>query len=178
MNSMYKDFVREGTMKKSSSSSTKTPPPPPPPEIKAEAPRNNDDVDGAGLEQKPSNNSLKRTATEAFAVGDEIIKLETHEEITVANEVIKDEIYETVSKVDVTTTLNTETDSYSSESKKLKSEVFDEDENSITIIDISESTVTRMDSSFDSAKADSELKHKMDGASKVGYLFLSSEYIY
>ncbi|XP_065359365.1 transcription initiation factor TFIID subunit 2 [Calliphora vicina] len=166
MNSMYKDFVREGTMKKSSSSSTKTPPPPP--EIKAEAPRNNkDDVDGGGLEQKQStNNSLKRTATEAFTVGDEIIKLETHEEITVANEVIKDEIYETVSKVDITTTLNTETDSYSSESKKLKSEVFDEDENSITIIDISESTVTRMDSSFDSAKADSELKHKMDGASK------------
>lgn len=170
MNSMYKDFVREGAIKKSSTTVSKTPPPP---EIKPEVIRN-DDTDEV-LEQKTVTNTLKRTATEAFAVEDEIIKLETNEEIAVVNEIIKDEIYETetitVSKVEVTsTTLSTETESFGSESKKLKSEVVDEDENSITIIDVSESTVTRMDSSFDSVKADSDIKHKMDASSKVSFI--------
>ncbi|TMW39846.1 hypothetical protein DOY81_015073, partial [Sarcophaga bullata] len=32
--------------------------------------------------------------------------------------------------------------------------------------DVSESTVTRMDSSFDSAKADNDIKHKLEGPSK------------
>lgn len=180
MNSMYKEFVREGAIKKTTTIS------PSPailtPEPKPEIIR--DDVD-AVVEQKPPTvpgvtTTLKRTATEAFAVGDEIIKLETHEEITVVNEEIKDEdiqeIQETeTTKVDITSTTVVETETeYVSETKKLKSEVFEEDDNSITIIDVSESTVTRMDSSFDSAKADNDFKQKVEGSSKVCSGFIKS----
>ncbi|GBP11807.1 hypothetical protein EVAR_72947_1 [Eumeta japonica] len=90
MNSMYKDFVREGTMKKSQSSINKTPPPA---EIKLEI-AGNEEADVI-IEPKTPTNSLKRTASEAFAIDDEIVKLETQEEIIVTNETIKDEVIET-----------------------------------------------------------------------------------
>ena len=172
MNNMYKDFVREGSMKKSSTIVTSTPTP----EVKPEITKT-EDTDIV-LEQTPPVNTLKRTATEAFVVDDDIIKIENHEEVTVANEAIKDEIYDGDDNqmVDKTSVVDTapaiEADSFGSESKKLKSELFDEDENSITIIDVSESTVTRMDSSFDSAKADNDMKHKLEGPSKVSNNFL------
>lgn len=160
MNSMYKDFIREGTSKKSSSSSSSSIPKPMP-DVKIENRREETEV----LENKTGITTLKRTATEAFEIGDEGIKLETHDEITVTNEVIKDEICEgEIAKLDVT---HVETENYVSDTKKLKSEIFDEDENSVTIIDISETTVTRMDSSFDSSKADGEFRQKMDVSSKV-----------
>lgn len=171
MNNMYKDFVREGSMKKSSTTVTSTPTP----EVKPEVTKT-EDTDIV-LEQIPAVNTLKRTASEAFVIDDDIIKIENHEEVTVANEAIKDEVYDGDNQMtDKTSVVDTapliEAENFGSESKKLKSELFDEDENSITIIDVSETTVTRMDSSFDSSKADNDIKHKLEGPSKVSICLL------
>ncbi|XP_073840548.1 TATA-box binding protein associated factor 2 isoform X2 [Musca autumnalis] len=161
MNSMYKDFIREGTSKKSSSTASTSSIPKPMPEIKQESRREDPDT----VDSKANVlTAIKRTASEAFEETEGTIKMETHEEVTVVNEVIKDEIYEgEATKMEVT---HMESDTYHSETKKLKSEAFDEDENSVTIIDISETTITRMDSSFDSSRADGDMRQKMDASSK------------
>lgn len=162
MNSMYKDFIREGTSKKTSSAAISSIPKVLP-EVKTEVRRDEPDI----LESKSNvMTAIKRTASEAFEDADVgSIKMETHEEIAVVNEIIKDEIYEDgVKKMEVS---HVESETYVSETKKLKSEAFDEDDNSVTIIDISETTITRMDSSFDSSRADGDLRQKMDASSKV-----------
>lgn len=179
INSMYKDIMREGNAKKSTNSSTSSAStsttPKPIQEIKLENIQRDRDKETLDVKTNITTaaaTNIKRTASEAFGMDNDGIKLETHDEITVINEALKDDVYEGMTtKMDTTIV---ETESYVSETKKLKSEIFDEDDNSITIIDISETTVTRMDSSFDSSKADGESKHKMESSSKVCYLVITN----
>lgn len=106
---------------------------------------------------KPAMVTIKRTATEAFEVGDEIIKLERSEEITVVDEPVEVQAYDSETKVNV---LPAEDGSGESQplNKRIRTEIYTEDDNSISVLDVGETT--RYESSYD------ESKLRVDGSVK------------
>lgn len=154
--SFYKDFIKEGSTAPSSTSFKKVS------EIKpvevTETPKTPE-------RHKPAMVTIKRTATEAFEVGDEIIKLERSEEITVMDEPIDVQAYDSETKINVQP--NVEEAAVAGEpqpqvTKRLKTEIFTEDDNSTMVLDVGETQTTRYESSYDEAKlkADGSVKKK------------------
>ncbi|XP_022217579.2 transcription initiation factor TFIID subunit 2 [Drosophila obscura] len=99
---------------------------------------------------KPAMVTIKRTATEAFAVGDEIIKLEVEhsEVVTVVNDPSHTQAYDSETKVKVLPADEGSVDG--PVSKRIKTEIYAEDDNSMTVLDMAEST--RYESSYDEGK--------------------------
>ncbi|SPP76981.1 blast:Transcription initiation factor TFIID subunit 2 [Drosophila guanche] len=101
---------------------------------------------------KPAMVTIKRTATEAFAVGDEIIKLEVEhsEVVTVVDDPSHTQAYDSETKVKVQPADEGSGDGHIS--KRIKTEVFaeDDDGNSMTVLDMAESM--RYESSYDEGK--------------------------
>ncbi|BFF97516.1 transcription initiation factor TFIID subunit 2 [Drosophila madeirensis] len=101
---------------------------------------------------KPAMVTIKRTATEAFAVGDEIIKLEVEhsEVVTVVDDPSHTQAYDSETKVKVQPADEGSGDGHIS--KRIKTEVYaeDDDGNSMTVLDMAEST--RYESSYDEGK--------------------------
>lgn len=153
--SFYKDFIKEGStapisFKKASSES--------------KAPAELTEVSETPERHKPAMVTIKRTATEAFEVGDEIIKLERSEEIQVMDEPIDVQAYDSETKINV---MPVEDAAASGESqpqvtKRMKTEVYTEDDNSTMVLDVGESQTTRYESSYDESKlkADGSVKKK------------------
>lgn len=163
ISNLYKDIIKEGTKKTTvpnsstiSNNELKTT------TIISEVKNELVDI----VEEHTSITLVKRTATEAFEVGNEIIKLETTEEVTlVEDNDMKVESFENEVKVVV----NQKDDGHvhSPEPKRMKSEIFEEDDNSVTIIDVGENTIMKADSSFEANKTDAESRHKTEVSSKV-----------
>ncbi|EDW30911.1 GL11884 [Drosophila persimilis] len=99
---------------------------------------------------KPAMVTIKRTATEAFAVGDEIIKLEVEhsEVVTVVDDPSHTQAYDSETKVKALPADEGSVDGQTS--KRIKTEICAEDENSMTVLDMAEST--RYESSYDEGK--------------------------
>ncbi|XP_017861998.1 PREDICTED: transcription initiation factor TFIID subunit 2 [Drosophila arizonae] len=112
--------------------------------------------------QKPSMVTIKRTATEAFEVGDEIIKLERSEEITVLNDPIEVQAYDSEAKLNVDAVDEAAGDSQQL-TKRLRTEIYADtiDDNSISVLDVGETT-RQYESSYDESKMrpDGNLKKK------------------
>ncbi|EDW69454.1 uncharacterized protein Dvir_GJ12109 [Drosophila virilis] len=140
----YKDLMKENG---SSSVSFKKASEPKPAEIEPQE------------RHKPAMVTIKRTATEAFEVGDEIIKLERSEEITVVDEPVEVQAFDSETKVNV---LPAEDGSGESQplNKRIRTEIYTEDDNSISVLDVGETT--RYESSYDESKlrADGSVKKK------------------
>lgn len=98
---------------------------------------------------KPAMVTIKRTATEAFEVGDEIIKLERSEEITVLDEPVNAEAYDSETKVSIHPKDDEAPESHQF-TKRMKTEVYAEDDNSSMMLDVADST--RYESSYDESK--------------------------
>lgn len=110
--------------------------------------------------QKPAMVTIKRTATEAFEVGDEIIKLERSEEITVLDEPVNVQAYDSETKVNALQADEEARDTHQA-AKRLKNEMYAEDDNSSTMLDVGDST--RYESSHEEGKlksGDGGLKKK------------------
>ncbi|KAH8305210.1 hypothetical protein KR018_003027, partial [Drosophila ironensis] len=114
-----------------------------------------------GEPHKPAMVTIKRTATEAFEVGDEIIKLERSEEITVLDDPVNVQAYDSETKMKIASVDDEASDTHQS-SKRVRTEVYAEDDNSSMVLDVAEST--RYESSYDEggkAKAgDGSVKQK------------------
>ncbi|TDG50376.1 hypothetical protein AWZ03_003281 [Drosophila navojoa] len=112
--------------------------------------------------QKPSMVTIKRTATEAFEVGDEIIKLERSEEITVLNDPVEVQAYDGEAKLNVDAVDEPAGDSQQL-TKRLRTEIYADtaDDNSISVVDVGETT-RQYESSYDESKMrpDGNLKKK------------------
>ncbi|XP_037931409.1 transcription initiation factor TFIID subunit 2 [Teleopsis dalmanni] len=116
------------------------------------------------VEVGPVETTIKRTATQAFADGNDIIKIESNEEVTLVNDEIKMEsIVETETKV-----FNPIVDDgvFVPESKRIKTEFYSDDENSVTIIENSENILNKHESGYEPNKTDIEVKHKSDNPIK------------
>lgn len=165
MASMYKDFIKEGTSKKSSSSGDFKPI-----EITTETgvKTNNERI---GSTDSPTGldtgMSLKRTAAEAFDTDAvDIIKLENNEEMIVSGGSIKMESFDD-SKDGI---ILNDSSNFAQESKRIKHE-YDGD-NSVTIVDIAGAaggSPRSMAGSIDmgSFKQEDDSKSKSDNSSKV-----------
>lgn len=108
--------------------------------------------DGNSMEgepHKPAMVTIKRTATEAFEVGDEIIKLERSEEITVLDEPVNVEAYDSETKVNALPAGDDGPESHQ-QSKRTRTEIFAEDDNASMALDVAEST--RYESSYEDGK--------------------------
>ncbi|KAH8242480.1 hypothetical protein KR032_007720, partial [Drosophila birchii] len=115
---------------------------PPPPPIES--------LDNEPMERhKPGMVTIKRTATEAFEVGDEIIKLERSEEITVLDDPVNVEAYDSETKVKILPADDEAPESHQL-TKRLKTEIYAEDDNSSMMLDVADST--RYESSYDESK--------------------------
>ncbi|XP_060655277.1 transcription initiation factor TFIID subunit 2 [Drosophila nasuta] len=120
-----------------------------------------DKLDRAGSESKerhkPAMVTIKRTATEAFEVGDEIIQLERSEEIQVMDEPINVQSYDSETRINTMDDIPGESQHMS---KRVKTELYAEDDNTTMALDVGEST--RYESSYDEAKfkADGSVKKK------------------
>ncbi|KAH8257452.1 hypothetical protein KR038_010200, partial [Drosophila bunnanda] len=98
---------------------------------------------------KPGMVTIKRTATEAFEVGDEIIKLERSEEITVLDDPVNVEAYDSETKVKIHPADDEAPESHQI-TKRMKTEIYAEDDNSSMMLDVADST--RYESSYDESK--------------------------
>ncbi|XP_052846628.1 transcription initiation factor TFIID subunit 2 [Drosophila gunungcola] len=144
--SFYKDLMKDnggsagsvtGSFKKTSDSK------PPPSQLM-------DSMDNEPQERhKPAMVTIKRTATEAFEVGDEIIKLERSEEITVLDEPLNVQAYDSETKVNILPADDEAPESHQA-TKRLKTEIYAEDDNSSVMLDIGDST--RYESSYEEGK--------------------------
>ncbi|KAH8361580.1 hypothetical protein KR084_008772, partial [Drosophila pseudotakahashii] len=144
--SFYKDLMKDnggsassvtGSFKKTSDSK---PPPPPLMDIMNNEPQER---------HKPAMVTIKRTATEAFEVGDEIIKLERSEEITVLDEPVNVQAYDSETKVNILPADDDAPESHQA-TKRLKTEIYAEDDNSSIMLDVGDST--RYESSYEEGK--------------------------
>lgn len=112
--------------------------------------------------EKPSMVTIKRTATEAFEVGDEIIRLERSEEITVLNNPIAVQAYDSEARLNVDAVHESVGDAQQL-TKRLRTEIYADtiDDNSISVVDIGETT-RQYESSYDESKMrpDGNLKKK------------------
>ncbi|XP_043647065.1 transcription initiation factor TFIID subunit 2 [Drosophila teissieri] len=155
--SFYKDLMKDnnssvgsiiGSFKKTS-------------ESKPHLPTQSDTLDNEPHErQKPAMVTIKRTATEAFEVGDEIIKLERSEEITVLDEPVNVQAYDSETKVNILPADDDAPDSHQV-TKRLKTEIYAEDDNSSVMLDVGDTT--RYESSHEEGKlksGDGGLKKK------------------
>ncbi|XP_017100570.2 transcription initiation factor TFIID subunit 2 [Drosophila bipectinata] len=119
--------------------------------------------DGISMESephKPAMVTIKRTATEAFEVGDEIIKLERSEEITVLDEPMDVEAFDSETKLNVLPAGDGGPEGHQ-QIKKTKTEIFAEDDNASMAMDVTEST--RYESSYEDGKfkpGDGSIKKK------------------
>ncbi|KAH8369988.1 hypothetical protein KR093_001773 [Drosophila rubida] len=106
---------------------------------------------------KPAMVTIKRTATEAFEVGDEIIKLERSEEIMVMDEPIDVQAYDSETRINI---MDDGAGDSHHMTKRMKTELYAEDDNSAMLLDVGESA--RYESSYDEAKfrADGSVKKK------------------
>lgn len=155
--SFYKDFIKEGSSAPSSTSFKKVSSENKPVEV-TETPETPE-------RHKPAMVTIKRTATEAFEVGDEIIKLERSEEITVMDEPIDVQAYDSETKINVQPNVEEAAvagDAQPQITKRMKTEIFTEDDNSTMVLDVGETQTTRYESSHDEArlKADGSVKKK------------------
>lgn len=150
----YKDLIKEGSSAASSASFKKVTENKP---VEVTEPETSE-------RHKPAMVTIKRTATEAFEVGDEIIKLERSEEITVMDEPIDVQAYDSETKINV---LSAEEAAVTGEpqpqiTKRMKTDICTEDDNSTMVLDVGETQTTRYESSYDETKlkADGSVKKK------------------
>ncbi|CAD7003650.1 unnamed protein product [Ceratitis capitata] len=166
VSNMYKEIIKEGNKKANMPgsdvvSNNESKAPPPTKEDKDEV------VDIVEEQIKNTVTPMKRTATEAFEVDNEIIKLETTEVVTVVEENdMKVESIENQTKIDVKEDVVEKAAVLSPEPKRLKSEIFEEDDNSVTIIDIGDTSLMKADSSFEANKTDADSRHKGENTTK------------
>ncbi|EDW93975.2 transcription initiation factor TFIID subunit 2 [Drosophila yakuba] len=155
--SFYKDLMKDNNSSVGSitGSFKKTSDP------KPHLPTQSDTLDNEHQErQKPAMVTIKRTATEAFEVGDEIIKLERSEEITVLDEPVNVQAYDSETKVNILPVDDEAPDSHQA-TKRLKTEIYAEDDNSSVMLDVGDTT--RYESSHEEGKlksGDGGLKKK------------------
>jgi len=144
--SFYKDLMKDngGNASSVTGSFKKTSEPKPPPQPLMDSLANEPQE-----RHKPAMVTIKRTATEAFEVGDEIIKLERSEEITVLDEPVNVQAYDSETKVNILPTDDDAPESHQA-SKRLKTEIYAEDDNSSVMLDVGDST--RYESSYEEGK--------------------------
>lgn len=135
--SFYKDLMKDNTVSSNSFKKTNEPKP-----IESEPQERH----------KPAMVTIKRTATEAFEVGDEIIKLERSEEITVLDEPIEVQAYDSETKLNVQP-VDESAGETQQLTKRLRTEIYADtiDDNSISVLDVGETT-RQYESSYDESK--------------------------
>ncbi|KAH8286072.1 hypothetical protein KR054_002239, partial [Drosophila jambulina] len=139
----YKDLMKDNSSSGGSGSFKKNHDSKPPPPL-------GESLDNEPQERhKPGLVTIKRTATEAFEVGDEIIKLERSEEITVLDDPVNVEAFDSETKVKINPA-DDETPESHQLTKRMKTEIYAEDDNSSMMLDVADST--RYESSYDESK--------------------------
>ncbi|XP_020816645.1 transcription initiation factor TFIID subunit 2 [Drosophila serrata] len=135
----YKDLMKDNSTSGYKKSLDSKPPPP-----------LGESLDNEPQERhKPGMVTIKRTATEAFEVGDEIIKLERSEEITVLDDPVNVEAYDSETKVKIHPADDEAPETHQL-TKRMKTEIYAEDDNSSMMLDVADST--RYESSYDESK--------------------------